>query len=577
MSADTLPELKNKLLQKEKELYSIRKIGQALSSTLNIDDLLNLVMREITVLMNAERSTLYLVDRRKKEIWSKIALEAEVKEIRQKIGKGISGYVAGTGRKINIQDAYNDSRFDPSTDKRTGYHTRSILCIPVWEPLSMGKKPKLMAVIQVLNKKTGIFTEEDEGILEAIGSEVSIALANARLYEQLKEKFHEIDLLYDFEQKLSEGYQVNEIIKNLLLRTVQIMNINNLAIVYPLDDKYQLLKVNDSNQVKEQILPDMNIEVLSREILNQPRKLKQIEKSYRRELIKYLDPDLNIFRFVPLTFREDGIEFAVLVLGSQMDIGKSNKIKDHQIIGIVEQKISRALELSFLRGKIIKQERLFAVGQMMSTIVHDLRSPINTIGGFLELMLEEETTNAEKEEYAEIIRSEIQSIANMTQEILDFAKGKTSILPRKTSVIDVLKRFQLQAEQLFRNTEILLRFENESKRLIYVDIEKITRVLYNIAKNAKEAMNGKGEFHFRSFDEDGQVVFQLSDNGPGIPREIRDRLFESFVTSGKESGTGLGLAIAKKIVDEHDGKIGIKSSEDKGTTFLIKIPEYLKE
>jgi signal transduction histidine kinase len=235
------------------------------------------------------------------------------------------------------------------------------------------------------------------------------------------------------------------------------------------------------------------------------------------------------------------------------------------------------LELSFLRGKIIKQERLFAVGQMMSTVVHDLRSPINTIGGFLELMLEKETMDDEKEEYAEIIRSEIQSIANMTQEILDFAKGKTSILPRKTSVIDVLKRFQLQAEQLFRNTEIILRFENESKRLIYADIEKITRVLYNIAKNAKEALNGKGEFHFRSFDEDGQVVFQLSDNGPGIPVEIRNRLFESFVTSGKESGTGLGLAIAKKIVDEHAGKIEIKSSEDKGTTFLIKIPEYIKE
>ncbi|MEJ2050144.1 MAG: histidine kinase, partial [Calditrichota bacterium] len=97
MSADTLPELKNKLLQKEKELYSIRKIGQALSSTLNLDDLLILVMKEITVLMNAERSTLYLVDKRKKEIWSKIALEVEVKEIRQKFGEGISGYVAKTG------------------------------------------------------------------------------------------------------------------------------------------------------------------------------------------------------------------------------------------------------------------------------------------------------------------------------------------------------------------------------------------------------------------------------------------------------------------------------------------------
>ncbi|MEJ2535746.1 MAG: GAF domain-containing protein [Calditrichia bacterium] len=104
MTSETLHQLKGILRQKEKELYSIQKIGQALSSTLNIDDLLNLVMKEITFLMNADRSTLYLVDRRKKEIWSKIALKAEVKEIRQKFGKGISGYVAETGRKIKIHE-----------------------------------------------------------------------------------------------------------------------------------------------------------------------------------------------------------------------------------------------------------------------------------------------------------------------------------------------------------------------------------------------------------------------------------------------------------------------------------------
>lgn len=577
MTSETLHQLKGILRQKEKELYSIQKIGQALSSTLNIDDLLNLVMKEITFLMNADRSTLYLVDRRKKEIWSKIALKAEVKEIRQKFGKGISGYVAETGRKINIPDAYQDSRFDPSTDKRTGYRTRSILCIPVWEPLSMGKKAKLMAVIQVLNKKTGSFTEEDEGILEAIGSEVSIALANARLYEQLKKKFNEIDLLYDFEQKLSGGYQIHEILQSILLRTLQTLKSKKIAIIFPIESKYHLLSVDEKNQFKSEILPDMDEEILPPEILTKPQRLKKIQNAFKREVKKYIDPELKIFRILPLVFREDRVEFAALVLSSQVEAGKRTSISDHQIIGIVEQKISRALELSFLRERIIKQERLFTVGQMMSTIVHDLRSPLNTISGFMELMLEKETSAKERNEYSDIIRLEIQSIANMTREILDFAKGKTSILPRKISVVDIIKRFQMQVEQLFRNTEILLKFESESKRLIYADAEKITRVLYNIAKNAKEALKGKGEFLFRSFDANGEVVFQITDNGPGIPEEIRDRLFESFVTSGKESGTGLGLAIAKKIIDEHEGRIEIKSAKNKGTTFFIKIPEYQKE
>jgi signal transduction histidine kinase/GAF domain-containing protein len=577
MTSETLQQLKGILRQKEKELYSIQKIGQALSSTLNIDDLLNLVMKEITFLMNADRSTLYLVDRRKKEIWSKIALKAEVKEIRQKFGKGISGYVAETGRKINIPDAYQDSRFDPSTDKRTGYRTRSILCIPVWEPLSMGKKAKLMAVIQVLNKKTGTFTQEDEGILEAIGSEVSIALANARLYEQLKKKFNEIDLLYDFEQKLSGGYQIHEILQSILLRTLQTLKSKKIAIIFPIESKYHLLSVDEKNQFKSEILPDMDEEILPPEILTKPQRLKKIQNAFKREVKKYIDPELKIFRVLPLVFREDRVEFAALVLSSQVEAGKRTSISDHQIIGIVEQKISRALELSFLRERIIKQERLFTVGQMMSTIVHDLRSPLNTISGFMELMLEKETSAKERNEYSDIIRLEIQSIANMTREILDFAKGKTSILPRKISVVDIIKRFQMQVEQLFRNTEILLKFESESKRLIYADAEKITRVLYNIAKNAKEALKGKGEFLFRSFDANGEVVFQITDNGPGIPEEIRDRLFESFVTSGKESGTGLGLAIAKKIIDEHEGRIEIKSAKNKGTTFFIKIPEYQKE
>ena len=228
-----LNELEKKLEQKEKEIYSIQKIGQALSSTLHLDQLLALIMKEITHLMNADRSTLYLIDNRKGEIWSKIALKSEIKEIRLKIGVGISGHVAATGEVINIPDAYQDSRFDPTTDKKTGYQTRSILCIPVWEPTKAEDSRQVLGVIQVLNKKEGPFTSQDEGILQAVASEVAIAISNARLYEELERKYNEIDLLYGFEQKLSGVYKLSELFQSIMSSTIDHLNCDETGLIFP--------------------------------------------------------------------------------------------------------------------------------------------------------------------------------------------------------------------------------------------------------------------------------------------------------------------------------------------------------
>ena len=577
MESEKIRQLQAQLSQKERELYSIQKIGQALGNTLKLDDLLILIMKEITEIMDADRSTLYLVDHQKKEIWSKIALKAEIREIRQKFGLGISGVVAATGEKINIPDAYRDSRFDPSTDKKTGYRTRSILCIPVWEPIARDQQREIVGVIQVLNKRSGPFTASDEGILEAIGSEVAVALSNARLYQRLEQKYREIDLLYEFEQMLSAGVEVQEIFKNILNRTFAHLQASVVGAVFPLEGKSHLLALYDGGKIYSQPLGTSD-ENLKKVLQGQ---LKADSPQAAKLLLSYLPflgkEELASLRIFPIELDESVPgEAALLFRGSGEQMLPSDS-DDLQLLDIVAQKISRALELNTLRQSLLRQERLSAVGQMMSTIVHDLRSPVNSIYGFLELLVEENVSPEEKKEYADIMRMEIQSITNMTTEILDFAKGKTSILPRKCAVANVVKRFQPQAEQLFKDSGIALRIQSESKKLLYADLEKLTRVFYNIAKNAKEAMGDRGEFVFRTFDVDGEVVFELADNGPGIPEEIRDRLFESFVTSGKKSGTGLGLAIVKKIVEDHHGSITIESETGKGTRFLIRLPEYQQQ
>jgi signal transduction histidine kinase/putative methionine-R-sulfoxide reductase with GAF domain len=568
-----IEQLESILRIKERELYSIQKIGQALSSTLNLDQLLLLIMKEITDLMNADRSTLYLVDPSKKEIWSKIALKAEIKEIRQKFGIGISGYVAATGEIVNIPDAYRDVRFDPSTDARTGYTTKSILCMPVWEPDIPKGKRQLIGVIQVLNKKSGPFTEEDQGILQAISSQVAISLSNAKLYQQLEIKYRQIDLLHDFEEKLSSEFDIQVVLKNMLKSTVQRLNAQQVGIIFPLNGKIFVLGLNHLGHYLDRQYS--SIEETLGETLNQPSLLQNLEfetkiKTYFNLSAESNTPEVN---FISCGSKERSDINIILLFQPMPNSMITYQTPDIQVLEIVAQKIIRALEIHKIREELLQKERLSAIGQMMSKIVHDLRSPITSIYGFTELLVAEGTTTEEIKEYADIILLEIQTLSNMIKEILDYAKGKTSILPRKCVAEDILKRFKPQADQLFRNTRIKFEVWNNSKKLIYADIEKMTRLLYNIAKNAKEAMNDEGNFNCKAFDRDNQVIFELVDNGPGIPDEIRDRLFENFVSSGKEKGTGLGLAIVKKIAEDHHGRIEIKSEKGKGTSFFVKLPE----
>ena len=148
--------------------------------------------------MDADRSTLFLLDERTGEIWSRVAQGETVSEIRFPIGRGITGYVVSKGITLNIEDAYQDSRFNPEVDKRTGYRTRTLLCIPI-----RNEHGSIMGAIQVLNKKSGVFTAEDEEFLHALGSQVAIALENASLTEQLRKRIDRSEYLLDIMRSFS--------------------------------------------------------------------------------------------------------------------------------------------------------------------------------------------------------------------------------------------------------------------------------------------------------------------------------------------------------------------------------------
>ncbi len=157
--------------------------SKAMSSTLDLSELLARILDIAKSQTEAERGTLFLVDEKAAEIWSLIAHGLEKQEIRLPLGKGIAGHVAKTGDVVNIPDAYADPRFNPDVDKRTGYRTRNILCLPI-----RNKAGKIIASLQLLNKKNGSFTDEDTDFLLTLSGHMALALENAQLHQQLLDK-----------------------------------------------------------------------------------------------------------------------------------------------------------------------------------------------------------------------------------------------------------------------------------------------------------------------------------------------------------------------------------------------------
>ncbi len=181
-------------------LRSLVEASKLLNSTLELDPLLKLILQVAAENTRADRGTIYLVDRHRNEIWSRVAQGEQMIEIRLPMTQGIAGHVASTGEIVSLENVYDDPRFDRSTDLRTGYQTKTMLCMPL-----RNKERDIIGVFQILNKKNGAFNQQDAVFLDALSTHAAIALENARLYQEALEKKRlegEVSVAREIQQRL---------------------------------------------------------------------------------------------------------------------------------------------------------------------------------------------------------------------------------------------------------------------------------------------------------------------------------------------------------------------------------------
>ena len=164
------------------KLQSILEVAKAMTVERNLDRLLALINDEAAKVAEADRCSIFLVDRERGELWSKVA--HGTREIRIQLGTGIAGAVAARGEVVRIDDAYTDPRFNKAVDAGTGYRTHSILCVPMWNT-----KREIVGVLQALNRRDGTFNEEDAELLVALGGQAASAVENALLHEEIERLF----------------------------------------------------------------------------------------------------------------------------------------------------------------------------------------------------------------------------------------------------------------------------------------------------------------------------------------------------------------------------------------------------
>ncbi len=387
------------LRQQLEKTHQLVEASKIINSSLDIDNLLELIFQTAAKTVGADRGTLYLVDESRNIIWSKIQKGSSKIEIQLPIGVGIAGNVAKTGDVVNIPDAYSDPRFNPKIDQTTGYRTRSTLCMPM-----KNKDGKIIGVFQLLNKSRGHFTKDDEKFIEAFSTHAAIAIENAQLAQQM-----------------------------------------------------------------------------------------------------------------------------------------------------------------------IQNERLSAVGRMASTIIHDIKNPMSVLRISAQVM-KKKSTDLDIARLADEMLHQIDSFVAMAQEILDFARGVSTLNLQSVDFNEIMKTLVLivKKELFVKKIELIKRFNFSGA--ISVDPDKLIRVFYNIARNAVDAMPKGGKLTINTFSSDGLLIIEFIDNGIGMSDEVKAKIFEPFYTFGKKHGTGLGMAIVKKIIDDHRGKIEIESKVNKGTTIRVLLP-----
>ncbi len=491
-------------------------------------------------LVGAERGTLFLVDSNTGELVSRVAQGAGVIRVPQ--GEGLVGDAVSRQACVRVDDAYADPRFARGIDEATGYETHTVLVVPLctWRGATIG-------ALELLNAHRGRFTEHDERVAEVIARQAASWIEANRLYHELLERSRQLeDARARAERRAQELDALHHVGEILAAAPHWPQGVERICAL--LRDALDAGCVSVSWRTRD------GAEHTIASPPGRPCGRTDGGTVVRVELESGQAP------------AEEAFVEARWEAHSEHDVAAARRL-----LQLAGRAMAGALRAEATRHSQAEQARLAAVGEATAALVHDMRTPLAVVRAYMELMAEE-VDAAERKRLADRIDGQLTAIVYMAREVLRFARGERGILPRKTRMDEFFRELRPVVDLEMQRHGIDVRWDIAYAGNARIDPVAIHRVVLNLARNAWQAMDGAGTFEVRCRAEEGDLVLEFADSGPGIAPEIAARVFERFVSSGKRGRTGLGLAIVRQVVEEHGGTVTFDSKPGRGTTFVLRLP-----
>jgi signal transduction histidine kinase len=249
---------------------------------------------------------------------------------------------------------------------------------------------------------------------------------------------------------------------------------------------------------------------------------------------------------------------------------------DVRALGVLAARAAFTLENHLYQQELVASERLAALGSLAGMLAHDLRNPLTVIRGNADLLVRDDLPEEVRTRAGAIVRM-ADRLDRMTGETLDFARAGGVLARRSLDLARWLEEVAATLEQDLPGLVVVRELRLPDGFTASLDADKLWRAMVNIAANARDAMGGQGHIHLGARHDGERLTLILADEGPGIPAELRERVFEPFVTRGKKGGTGLGLAIARRFVEDHGGVLDLDvdppaADAPAGARFRITLP-----
>ncbi len=549
--------VEKELIRRNQELSRLLFISSAMRSTLDLDRLLRMILTAVTMGdgLGFNRAVLFLVDEDRKvlkgamgvgpssyeeagRVWERLSIEKKtLSDVMQEIEAGTKKDDAFLDRlslgieiplasdsilamavkekmPINVPDARREPLSDALLIQQLG--TEAYAVVPL---ISRDRVIGVLWVDNYFNKKQ--ITEEDMRFLTAFSNQMAAAIESAKLFEQIS--FAEAELENIF-KSISD-------------------------MVYFTDMDYTIKSANKA--VSERIgLPEQEIvgkkcyEVFhgtSEPWKSCPHhKTVEMKKAFIEEMEDPRTGETFLSSTSPIFDMSGGF------------LGTVHIVRD-------------ITELKQIRERLAAAERMAALGEVAAKVAHEIRNPLVSIGGFAQRL--ENKLEGNLKEYATIISKEVKRLEEILKDILGFVR-EVRLSITSVDINDIVRNVLSLVESEVVERRIVVETEFGRVPDVRVDPDRIKEALLNIVNNSIQAVGVEGKIMVRTYLSGGEATVEISDSGGGIAEKDLPFIFDPFYTT-KPTGTGLGLAITRRIIEEHRGRLEVKSKLGEGTTIRV--------